>query len=542
MLLAAFLLGVRSIESAGLIANLGGLIVVTGGSALLRAAYEERLRKPHDIPVPIVGALLALATGTLVFIGIWDASIRHFLLIASFSLAIYAGIALALMVRNRLPITQSEPDNIPSTPVIRDILPDLADRLTKDAAALLNSPRFPKAFGLSQVVWDRLATMEIHICTTLSDFLTPLHEAEYAATGATRHEMIESGASELAQNVRDGGPVEWGYFLPHRGAFINAWGIAYGKGVLPVDFAQTEEGRFHLFSVAAHELFGHGFITTGSPVGLADRLLSAEQQDWIARFSQPGPDDPAATLAKRRRELVARRMRFTDEGFATWLAWKLSAAYEDSAQIGLGAPERNKNAPHHYYPDLFSLLDHTANSYTSFAEYVIGQMREQSLTGPATGDFDIEKALAPGFVDPAAELIDAIESLALDENLDGPAIHEAMIVIEAGEGLLNHVLVAGYPMRYLVGILLMRRLEDRLSAPLVPFALRVATNVPLDERIANHELDELLSSHELPSYWVDVRLAMLTAAPPVTYNNIGALMDWAQETWNMRLPQPGYAK
>lgn len=173
------------------------------------------------------------------------------------------------------------------------------------------------------VIRHRL-TEPIILCESAEEFYKPLFESEPLSESQFR-DLLEKELQQAREGVRQGGGV-FGVFLPGRGCLLNGWLIRQ----LSVDAAgpAAEPETPHraldlLLSTAAHEKWGHGFLSALTALGAEVRNLHLDRLRYARRFPQLRTNTPEGVLLLHKWQIVFDATRFAEEGWATWVEKRL---------------------------------------------------------------------------------------------------------------------------------------------------------------------------------------------------------------------------
>lgn len=351
-------------------------------------------------------------------------------------------------------------------------------------------------------------------CETLEDF----YGSFFAYRNLSPQEQAR-GVREESERARgalaEGGGAVLGVNWPGRGCFLN--GEAFARMHHKRDAAEAlrcPRTFPHILSTAVHEKLGHGWLTESTARGREIRSVHLEQHEVARHFLRRTSDDPREALLQDKWNLLLGTSKYAEEGYATWMESKVLTLAAARVAGGAAIDERG-----------VSLAD-AASVYP--AATVAAQLRETedeacthladavdylTAAGPAERR-DLAALMAGAF--PHTDL--GTGSVERDEHLD-------TICSE----------VFGQPLHYVVGYVLVEKLERRFGARSVPFALALAGNVSYGlDSISNADLRVALESN--PQLRMDVRLAMLGTLDGVPSDDPDALYEAARRELSLTPP------
>lgn len=319
-------------------------------------------------------------------------------------------------------------------------------------------------------------------CETLQEFFTPF-VFDTDASESSKQEALASLIAEAEEQARamNGGIL--GINVPGRGCYINGWLFGFVRKITPRAALQDPAVLPHIVGTVCHEKLGHGYIAALTAVGQEKTRLGLWRFDLAKQFRLRTVDTPQSALLFRKYALVHATSRFTEEGWATWIEQlMLWFAARKGLLPGVQAPE------------------HPQARYSLAA---VGQLLQQ-LRQNAAADSDERNFI---------ELVAAVtQVLADDKNDFSPgdvfmAIRTWQQVAEFFDEIFAQAF--GQPAVYVLGYLLLRKLEARLGWQNLPYAVAIAGNVSYDlEALAVTDLEQLLMNN--PRLNVDARLALLS--------------------------------
>lgn len=399
-----------------------------------------------------------------------------------------------------------------------------ADRQARAARAATRAPGLPAAQRLDlqgvaalrrldRLLWDTLglgdffpyrpfADYPIVYCETLEDFFRPLVEM-FDVSERTRREYLEALVRQAEEGARRG-TAELGYNLPGHGCYLNGWFFAQGRAA-DARAALSDPAIFPwIVSTAVHERLGHGFLATFTRLGQEETRAGLLRYDIARRFQLRTTDTPQGELLAEKSEVIHRTSLFYQEGWATWIT---QALVEPALQAGI---------------------------IRSRPELPTG-----GFTAPRVGELLARLRAGLGEEARAARVV--LEALTVLLGREAPAeeqIHAAMRAWQELAPLLDpafcQALGQGTP--YVLGFLLLQRLEGGVGARGVPYALALAGNLTYGlEEMAVSDLRALAA--EKPRLNADTRLALLCRLVLERPGDVAELGRRAREELNLAVPE-----
>jgi len=362
-----------------------------------------------------------------------------------------------------------------------------------------------QAFDLGQIFdGEPLSRYQVYYCETLEEFFAPFYE-DLDCSDSTKAELIQVKIEEARQAAGKGGI--FGVNLPGRGCYINGWLFGAANGITTREALQDPHIFHHILETICHEKLGHGFVAELTAVGQEKTRLGMWQFDLAQRFALRTVDDPRGALLQQKHALIFRTTQYTEEGWATWIAeYVLQLAAAEETRSEGGEPSRRDGR------------------YT--LEGVADALGKAQAHNP-----DLHQA--------ADQLINAIDVLVVADEPPASAIFGAMRVwqeiarLELFDEAFGGEL--GQPVAYVLGYLLLRRLEGRLGWQNMPAAVAIAGNVTYNlEETSVADLAALVNGD--PRLNVDVRLALLGALELEPGQGPTELARQARETLSLAVP------
>lgn len=340
-----------------------------------------------------------------------------------------------------------------------------------------------QVFGLTQYFPGApLGKYPVIYCETLQEFFTPFVFDEDASE-SSKQEVLAALIAEAEAQARASGGGILGLNMPGRGCYINGWLFGFARGVAPRVALQDPAILFRIVETVCHEKLGHGYIAALTAVGQEKTRLGLWRFDLAKEFRLRAVDTPQSALLRAKYTLVHQTTRFTEEGWATWIE-----------QVMLWFAARKGLLPS------VQAAEQLQAKY-SLAE--VGQLLQQ-LRQEAVPGSDEHKLI---------ELVAAVTYILADNSTDFSErdVFTAIRVWQQAAEFFDDVFAQafGQPAVYVLGYLLLRKLEARLGWQNLPYAVAIAGNVSYDlETISVTDLGQLLAGD--PRLNVDARLALLS--------------------------------
>jgi hypothetical protein len=361
-------------------------------------------------------------------------------------------------------------------------------------------PLFPNApLGQYPVVY----------CETLAEFFTPIL-ADLDVSASTREELLAAWIDEAEAHAQEHGGGIFGVNLPGRGCYVNGWlfGFAHDK---PPRTALQDPAIFPtIMETVCHEKLGHGFIATLTAVGQEKRQLGLWRFEWAQRFNLRTVDSPRSALLEQKHRLVHESSKFTEEGWATWI---------EQFMIWLGARQ--------------GLLPSVQAAERLQAKYALEPVVQVLEELRRITESQVREAVEA--FQRATEILLVSED-ASEEELFGAVRLWQDLSSQLAEFDAAFESVFGQPTLYVLGYLLLRRLEARLGWANLPCAVAIAGNVTYDlETTSLVDLATLVGSNARLN--VDARLALLGSLRLEPDQGPGDLARLAREALNLAVPE-----
>lgn len=342
------------------------------------------------------------------------------------------------------------------------------------------------------------AWYKTHYCETLEEFIYPfISDIELSET--LKKEIIENQKAVTIDDVKRG-LVTLGVNFPGKGCYINGW--AFSK---LYDCRNAKEALYNqdvypeIVGTVTHEKLGHGFIDAFTKAGEETIKLKSAQYYLAEHFNLKTMDTPDDALLGEKWGIVFDSMKYTQEGYAMWV--------QNYVLSRLGEIDSEKDYSSHLsdydYQNVMDVLDSIASK------------------NPSTSD-----------------VIDNFKYIYETEVIDEKRIHNAVVGLQEDEDKIEEDFTSsiGRPPRYVLGYLLMKKIEERLGTKCVPYSIIIAGNLQYNlDKISNTDLARMV--HTEPKLNIDTRLALISCLPGEEKNNIKHLSNMAKEYLNMVIPK-----
>ena len=272
------------------------------------------------------------------------------------------------------------------------------------------------------------------LCETGEEFYGALF-ADEPLSQAQMRELLAAQLAAAQAQAEDGGGM-FGLFLGAHGCLVNGWLFRELAGLDSVAAClKRPEVAARIFTTAAHEKWGHGFISTCTELGREAAALDLDRFHYARRFPAQTVTTPRGVLLREKSQAVFQASRFVEEGWASWV--------DQLAGRNLAAilPECPEGGGGHTLPEPETLL-------AALADVL-----------PPAGMKAMTVLLRPGAGTPEQATA-------------------AMAWLEEAEEKLNAFFTARFhrPARYVVGQAMCAALAARLGERAVPAAVALAGN------------------------------------------------------------------
>lgn len=386
--------------------------------------------------------------------------------------------------------TPPEPQ-VPGPPVVGQIapvrsLPEVDQVMVKD-------------FALDRFISGGVPIPPTVYCTTPEKFVEPV-TAYLGLPSPVGDGWLEAARRERPGWERSNPLGRVALYIPSQGCYVNGWRLARLHNLPDPGAALTEPAAFRdAVRQVASEKWGLGFIGCHAEYGVERERHGLDRWNLAERLDvKMGGDAARARQAEQLRAIVS----FTEAGWTRWVGDYLAQRADPSAgDLGVHTGLR--------LAQLWDAAEHLVR-IVPFDEVIGG-------------------------------LLDAIRWLFLESEAGPTLIHKGVRVFQA---LQKHkqanqvsLAVARMPVRVLIGRLLMGKLEARLGALPLPYAVLIAGNLTYDlERSPPHKIEQRTTQY--PRQNVDTRLAMLGFLDPIVKYDVSTMVSAARHEFELE-PPPG---
>lgn len=331
-------------------------------------------------------------------------------------------------------------------------------------------------------------------CETKREYLEPLL-ASMPLPDQQREGIL--AAIENADGAEAPGPLQsLGMHIPGVGCFINGWYMGRDAGVAPCDLFGTPAGFAQIVNTAAHEKWGHGFISELTAMGAEKSSVQLGMHHLADQFTSRTVDTPDHARLSEQWAILFHSSQYVEEGFATWVERYLAEAMSEQA------------------PDY----------------------REELLKAPifAPDRLAIQLADAPE----GGDCAQALTALFRNQSPSMESIHTSMLhLAETADALGGRfAMIAGMPAPYAVGFCMAHAIALRHGPKCVPYAVATACNLEYGlGHIANHDLQDYVGGH--PELNANTRFAALMFLGPGEPNDVAGFLERAHAELGLTPPR-----
>lgn len=335
---------------------------------------------------------------------------------------------------------------------------------------------------------------------TLEQFHAPYLELMDVSESNKREALARFRARADAAAESEGGIL--GIYWPGRGCYLNGWLFGRMASKSPREALSDPEVLPRILGTAVHEKQGHGFVSEFTALGEEKQRLGLWRYDVAQRFGLRDADTPEGALLAEKEAVVYRSSQLLEEGWATWIQHHVMGRW--ARRTGQPWPQARYTLIEAWDP--LARLAHETDEASVKA--VVGQVQQ------------------------------ALHAVFIAEEVSRRAIHAAILTFHRHGELVDGVFAEhfGQPFRYVIGYLLLRKLEGRLGAFCLPYAVAIAANVTygLDD-VAAGDLQRLVAGR--PRLNVDSRLAHLGTVAVGQNGDVQELAHRAREELNLAIPE-----
>ncbi len=343
-------------------------------------------------------------------------------------------------------------------------------------------------------------------CETLEEYFDPYVKI-LNLSETTRKEIVQhliARAEADAENTGGGG--EFGVNWPGQGCFVNGWLFAYRRAADAAAALRDPATLPFILATVAHEKHGHGFITEFTMSGREKKDIQMFRQDLAARFNVRLADTPDDVLLREKWSILFMSSVFLEEGWSVWVENYLLRRLRESGSRG---------------PDWTRMKDRRQYRLEAVAPLLA------RLAGRGG-----EKAAA------ARTCGEAVDFIFRGDVLDEEKTLRACRGLEETEAVLADDFASAfgqYP-RYVLGYLLVEKVERAVGTANVPYAVAIAANVRYGlASIANSDLARVAASE--PRLNLNARLALLSGLDLKAKGDPTELAARAREELNFKIPE-----
>lgn len=336
-------------------------------------------------------------------------------------------------------------------------------------------------------------------CETLDEFFEPVIESLDLSTTARQAMLQEMKARAEEIAARTGGG-QFGMNIPGRGCYINGWLFAYRRAENARKALQDPAIYPRIVATVVHEKLGHGFLVEYTALGAEKKRCGLWRYDMAQRFNLRMTDTPAMALLVRKQSVIHQASQLMEEGWSTWLEHYMIV------RMFPAIPAQSR-PPEYGLPDLVSLLNKVSRLQDPVSE--------------------------------AAQAVrQSVQVLFAESDADAEAVHQAILGIHRFAPSLDERVSAelGQPLAYVLGYLLLRKLEASVGTLAVPYALLIAGNVEFGlDKVAVSDLVQTLVTD--PRLNPDSRLALQTTLSLKRPGDLSELAGRAHEELSLAIPE-----
>ncbi|MBL7182829.1 MAG: hypothetical protein ISS50_00095 [Anaerolineae bacterium] len=343
---------------------------------------------------------------------------------------------------------------------------------------------------------------------TLEEFFQPyLETADVSQSGKEAlMARLKAQAEETLANSRGG---VYSVHFPGRGCYLNGWLFARSSTATR-EGTQPKSARDALadpailptiVATAVHEKLGHGFVSEFTALGEEKKNLGLWRCDIAQRFGLRAADTPEGALLAEKEAVIYQSSRLLEEGWATWI---------EHHTMGRWAALDGRDWP--------------------LARYTLTQVWDTlARLMNETQDSAVKEAVQS--IQQALEVVFLVQDATLED------IHSAVLAFHFHSSVADDAFARafGQPFEYVIGYLLLRKMEAGLGALCLPYAVAIAANVTYGlDQVSASDLQRLVA--RAPRVSVDSRLAHLGMLELEQKGNVGELARRAHEELNLAIP------
>lgn len=355
---------------------------------------------------------------------------------------------------------------------------------------------FFDTFCMSKYFQVKDFSYPIIYCETLEEFFEAyISDLSLSRTG--RGGKIDKLVKECEQNFKLGKSVIQGVDISGVGCYLNGWLFGAKFNLVPKAVLKIPEFAEKVAEVAIHEKIGHGFLTMYSTLGQTLNALGTRNVNDAEQFSREVYTDPLHSLRQKKYDALLVSSWYQQEGWATWIESYISSYYY-----------KKISHPKYQFETLKNAIEALQTKNKEEQEF------KQGLVVALVALLD-DITYPPEVL---LKLLDVFKQIPLTFNFN--------------EQLTKTL---KQPLQYVLGQLLMLKVEINAGMQCVPHAALLAGNIKLDaNEIGLEDLKVLLNTE--PRSNTDARLAMISKIKLTHINDVMELASRCEEDLSIPVP------
>jgi len=353
---------------------------------------------------------------------------------------------------------------------------------------------FFDTFNLHKYFPEKNFSYPVVFCETLEEFYEAL-VSDQKLSRKEKQNLIEALVKECKENLSRGAGVTLGVDISGVGCYINGWLYGTMNNLSAKAVLGVPELAEKVAETAIHEKIGHGFLSMFCALGQTINELGLRKVKDAEQFGLEVYTNPLHRLRLKQYETLLLSSFYQQEGWATWVESYFSAYYY---QI--------KTHPKYQFDMLKNAIE--------------------SIKTKDKEETEIKQVLYCAFL--------AI----IDEDIYTPeTLLKMMEVLKFAGTMFEDQLTQflNQPLRYVMGQLLMYKVEINAGFQCVPHAALLAGNIKLDVNdVGLQDLNILLNSD--PRLNADTRLVMISKLKLNNLNDVSELARRCEEDLSMPVP------
>lgn len=353
---------------------------------------------------------------------------------------------------------------------------------------------FFDTFNLRNYFQEKNFSYPVVYCETLEEFFEAI-VSDQKLSRKEKLKLIESLVIECKQNVDRGAGVTFGVDVSGVGCYINGWLYGALNNLSPKAVLGVPEFAEKIAETAVHEKIGHGFLSMFSAFGQTLNELGLRKVKDAEQFGLEVHTDPLYRLRRKQYDTLLLSSFYQQEGWSTWIESFFSAYY-------------------------YQVKTHPKYQF---------ELLKNAIESIKINDKE-EKEIKQAFYSAYLALI--------DENIYPPeTLLKLMEVLKFAETMFDDQLTEflHQPLRYVMGQLLMYKVEINAGFQCVPHAALLAGNIKMNVNdVGLQDLNILLNSD--PRLNTDTRLVMISKLKLNNLNDISELASRCEEDLSMPVP------